>query len=183
MESIRNCTDDTLRLGLVDLDTGQILDDTIELECGEALKKSSVKAKREYIKRHITKFKADERFIKMWNGSGIELKKALTNAEANFMLGLTDLVCYQDNVIRRNGDTRGKALNKKEIGEILDETPRNSERLINALIAKEVIKPYEYINEDSGKIIKCYAFNPFIYFRGQDLHRDVYDLFKTSRWV
>ena len=119
----------------------------------------------------------------MRNGSGIELKKALTNAEANFMLGLTDLVCYQDNVIRRNGDTRGKALNKKEIGKILDETPRNSERLINAFTSKEVIKPYEYVNEDSGKTIKYYAFNPFIYFRGQDLHRDVYDLFKTSRWV
>lgn len=47
MGSIRNCTNDTLRLGLVDLDTGRILDDTIELECGEALKKSSREEKRD----------------------------------------------------------------------------------------------------------------------------------------
>lgn len=183
MDAIKNYTNETLRLGLVDLDTGQILDDTIELECGQTLKKSTADIKRDYIKRYILKFKRDERFIKMWNGSGIELKKTLTNAEANFMLGLTDLVCYQDNVIRRNGDTRGKALNKKEIGEILDETPRNAERLINSLCDKEVLKPYQYINEDSGKTIKCFAFNPFIYFRGQDLHKDVYDLFKMSRWA
>lgn len=183
MDSIKNCTDDILRVGLIDLETGRILSDEIQLKCGEALKKSSNKAKNDYLKQHIIKFKSDEGFIKMWNGSGIELKKALTNAEANFMLGLTDLVSYQDNIIRRNGDARGKALNKKEIGEALDETPRNSERLINSLIKKEVLSNFEYINEDSGKVVKCYAFNPFIYFRGQDLHKDIYDLFKKSRWI
>jgi hypothetical protein len=184
MDSIKNCRNEVLRLGLVDLDTGQVIDDTIELECGEALsKKASVKEKRDYIKRHILKFRSDKRFIKMWNGSGLALRQELTNAEIGFMVGLTDLVCYQDNVIRRDGDTRGKALNKKEIGEVLGESARNTTKLINSLIDKEVLKAYEYLNEDSNKMVKCFVFNPFIYFRGRDLHKDIYDLFKTSRWT
>lgn len=183
MDSIKNCADDILRLGLVDLDTGQVIDDTIELECGEALKKTSTKEKRDYIRRHILKFRSDKRFIKMWNGSGLALRKELSNAEIGFMIGLTDLVCYQDNIIRRDGDTRGKALNKKEIGEALGESKRNTIKLINGLIGKEIIKPYEYFNEDYKKTIKCFVFNPFIYFRGQDLHKDIYNLFRTSRWA
>lgn len=183
MNAVKNCTNEILRIGLVDLDTGQILDDTIELEYGEVLKKSSPDERIEYIKHHVLKFRSDKRFIKMWNGSGLALRKELTNAEIGFMVGLTDLICYQDNVIRRSGDIRGKALNKTEIGEVLGESARNTTKLINNLIEKEVVKPYEYLNEDSNKIIKCFVFNPFIYFRGKDLHKDVYDLFKTSRWA
>lgn len=79
--------------------------------------------------------------------------------------------------------SRNRLVKKREISDVLGESTRNTTKLINNLIDKEVSEPYEYLNEDSNKMVKCFVFNPFIYFRGKDLHRDVYDLFKTSRWV
>jgi len=56
------------------------------------------------------RFQETATFIKSFRGNGVMLKKYLTPIEIATVVFLTDFICYDDCVLRKNGDKRGKAL-------------------------------------------------------------------------
>jgi len=57
-------------------------------------------------------------------------------------------------------------------------------RVIKSLIDKEIIKKIDVISDASKyKTQKAYVVNPYIFFKGTDLQRNIMLLFMDSKWA
>ncbi len=119
--------------------------------------------------------------MKSFRGNGIMFKKYLTNSEIATVVFLTDFICYDDCVLRKNGDKRGKALTIKDLAELYGLTYETFRKTMYSLRDKEVIGFHETGTAQDGN--RWITINPYIFCRGIRIAAWVVDFYKDSMWA
>ena len=67
---------------------------------------------------------------------------------------------------------------------ILGENYETFKRIITSLIKKDILSRVERQSDTyANKKKKCLVVNPYIFLRGQDIEKDIVDLFSGSKWA
>jgi len=135
--------------------------------------------KNEYIKNHIVDFNKGVGFVKLYNGVAGVLREELTPTEFIVAISLVDYISYDNCIIRFHKNI----LTMNDLANELNMKYQTIRRVIPSLVRKGVIGSFRTGNiNDCKTISKCYLVNPYIYFRGMDLSKSVYDLFIHTGW-
>lgn len=121
----------------------------------------------------IVYFNKKKLFNKFMLDQTDNLLKFLNFNEIGRLLILSKYVRYRNCALAH---PNGKPLTKECMADVFGENTRTIERLLNTFVKKEVLK------KDCLKGVKFYRLNPFIFSRGPKIDRDVYDMFKTTKW-
>ncbi len=116
-------------------------------------------------------------FSKLFRGIELELDKRLSNPELATVIFLMHFVCYGDCVLRKNGDSRGHALNIKELAEIRDMKYDTLRKIMNSLKDKDVIG----YHVRGGQ--KWITVNPYILCRGVQFEPWIIKFYEDSIWA
>ena len=164
-----------IRVGsVVDEETGEIISEIYE---GDKIVRQQ---QDEYKQTHYIGFKKKEAFVKVFTNPITTLFKELPTKEYAVAMVLMPFISYNDGILRYEG----KMIDGKTISEILDENYDTFKRTISSLIKKGVLAR---ITRDSdtyaNKKKKCLVVNPYIFLRGQDIEKDIVELFKDTKWA
>lgn len=179
-----------------DSSTGEIIDEQEEVDYSpgdKAIMKSKEKLeeekeaeekkkrKSEYIVTHVLKFNRDKHYGKFFD-VGQKLSEELTPAELSFFICLTSYVGYNDGILRPYGSKLYRPFNSfKEISVALGRKYKVCCKQMKSLIDKQIIGTTKYgKDEDLNLKFVC---NPFVFFKGKDLDRAIYDIFLDSKWA
>lgn len=140
--------------------------------------------RREFLEKYDPHFNKGARFVKLYDGVLELLVQKLTKAELTFMFKLVRLVSYDDGVLRTGGHGNGVILDLDSISNIVGESYKNCNKLMNGLIKKGIVGKHQTgCVENPDIIIKCYTFNPYILSRGTKMSRTILSLFENSGWA
>ncbi len=109
------------------------------------------------------------------------LNKILTNAEIAAVVFLTDFICYEDCVLRKNGDKRGKALTIKDLADLYGYKYNSFRKTMYALRDKEVIGFHETGSKENET--RLITMNPYIFCRGVEVSCWVVDFYSNTQWA
>lgn len=169
-----NANKEKVRVGTVVGEYGEILGEIYE---GDKIVR---KEQDEYKRKHYISFQKKEAFVKVFTNPITDLFKELPTKEFAVAMAIMPFISYSDGILRYEG----KILDGKEISDLLGENYETFKRVITALIKKgvlnRVIRPSDtYAN----KTKKCLVVNPYIFLRGQDIEKDIVNLFSETRWA
>lgn len=134
----------------------------------------------EYKNTHIIGFKKKEAFVKVYTNPITALYKELPTKEFAVAMSLMPFISYGDGILRYNG----KIADGKTISNILCENYDTYKRIITSLIKKDILKRIQRPSDTyANKTKKCLVVNPYIFLRGQDIEKDIVELFKGSKWA
>ena len=122
----------------------------------------------------------DMKFLKMFRGNGRRMKDKLTNTEIATLVFLSDFICYNDCVLRKNGDARGHALTIRELASELDIEYDTLRKTINSLKKKEVIGTHNTGDIDNGT--KWITVNPYLLCRGKRVEQWIASFYENTIW-
>ena len=120
-------------------------------------------------------------FIKSFRGNGIMLNEKLTNSEIATVVFLTDFICYDDCVLRKNGDIRGNALSIQDLAELYNVKYNTFRKTMYSLRDKEVIGFHSTGDSENGN--RWITVNPFIFCRGIEISAWVIDFYSNTEWA
>ena len=127
------------------------------------------------------RFQESATFIKSFRGNGTMLHKNLTNTEIAVIVFLTDFICYDDCVLRKNGDKRGKALTIQDLADLYESKYNTFRKTIYSLRDKEVIGFHETGDNENGN--RWITVNPYIFCRGIEISAWVINFYADSMWA
>ncbi len=153
-------------------DIGEII---MELYEGD---KIVTKEQDEYAAQHIIGFNKKVPFVKVYLCDCNELYEDLTGTEVITISTLINYISYKDNILRLNK----KPMKITDIKELTHRDYDNTKKLIASLEKKDVIRKLKWFDEESNKEMNCIAVNPFLFFRGSDIRKEIVELFKDSKW-
>lgn len=165
------------------VNTGRVVDD----ETGEILELNSkdyriiIEDIQEQEDSTRIRFQETATFIKSFRGNGVMLKKYLTPIEIATVVFLTDFICYDDCVLRKNGDKRGKALSIQDLADLCETKYNTFRKTIYSLKDKEVIGFHETGEAENGT--RWITVNPFIFCRGIEISIWVVDFYSNTMWA
>jgi DNA-binding MarR family transcriptional regulator len=163
-----------IRVGYVVGEYGEILNEIYE---GDKIVRQE---QDEYKKNHIIGFKKKEAFVKVFTNPITALFKELPTKEFAVTMALMPFISYNDGILRYNN----KIVDGKAISELLGENYETFKRIIASLIKKNILARIDRPSDTySNKTKKCLVVNPFIFLRGQDIEKDIVDLFVDSKWA
>ena len=116
-------------------------------------------------------------FTKVFYGMELMISQELSNAECRVLWFLMAFICYKDCILRKNGNSRGKALNIHELAELYEANYDSFRKTLYSLRNKEVL-----IIEVESKNVYI-IMNPFIFCRGVKLDIATINRFKDTRWA
>jgi len=169
-----NANKEKVRVGTVVGEYGEILGEIYE---GDKIVR---KEQDEYKRKHYISFQKKEAFVKVFTNPITDLFKELPTKEFAVAMAIMPFISYSDGILRYEG----KIIDGKEISDLLGENYETFKRVITALIKKgvlnRVVRPSDtYAN----KTKKCLVVNPYIFLRGQDIEKDIVNLFSDTRWA
>ena len=134
----------------------------------------------EYKRTHIIGFKKKEAFVKVFTNPIVALFKELPTKEFAVTMAIMPFISYSDGILRYNN----KIADGKVISDVLGENYDTFKRIITSLIKKDVLKRVVRPSDTyANKTKKCLVVNPFIFLRGQDVEKEIVDLFSGSKWA
>lgn len=152
--------------------------DTGEINGELGLDDRIVKGKQtKFAKTHKTYFNKNKSFIKVYDGAIEALHNELTCGEFIFFFRL--LNCLNFNGMLR--DDTNEYLTIKNIALLFETSEANTRKIIGSLKKKDVLVSQYIIYR--GKKVKTFIVNPFLIFKGQHISKEIYDLFKYSRFA
>jgi DNA-binding MarR family transcriptional regulator len=157
---------------IVNKTTGEI---TKELCKGDRI---VTKEQSEYAEKHIINFNRKVPFVKVYLCECNELYDDLTGTEVIVISSLINYISYDDNILRIDK----KPMKIKDIAELVHKDYTNMKKLISSLEKKEVIKKIKWFDEKRNKEMSCIAVNPFLFFRGNDIRKEIIEVFSNSKW-
>lgn len=128
-------------------------------------------------------FMNDITFIKSFRGNGIMLNQKLTNPEIAAVVFLCDFICYEDCVLRKNGNKLGKPLSIHDLSDYIGIKYETFRKTMSNLKKKQVIGYHSTGDSKDGTLIKWITVNPFIFCRGVKVDRWVIDFYADSEWA
>lgn len=134
----------------------------------------------EYLNNNEKKFKAKEIFVKVYKDPIVILGKELSNRDFAWFMRLIPYINKSDCILMNNECY----LNVKQISELLDVNYDNAKTVFRNFEKLGLIGKIERQSQkDIYKTNKVLVVNPYIFFNGQDLSKDVFEKFKDSRWA
>lgn len=129
------------------------------------------------------RFMDDITFIKSFRGNGIMLTQKLTNAEIAAVVFLCDFICYNDCVLRKNGNKLGNPLSIRDLSDLIGINYETFRKTMSSLKKKQVIGQHSTGDSKNGTLIKWITVNPFIFCRGIEVEKWVIDFYSNSEWA
>ena len=130
------------------------------------------------------KFMTDTTFIRNFRGNGVLFRELLTPQETQLVMFLQDFVCYNDCILRTNGNKQGNYLTVDDLyklyGGIQFDTFRKQ---MAALRRKEVIAYHNSGTPGLNNKMKCITLNPYIFCRGTEVDTWIREYFSKSQWA
>lgn len=170
------------KYSLIQNDTGEIVD-----EFGPGDKLSVQRQDQiEYNAANVSNFNNDKIFVKIYNETIPLLVKYLTPSEIRLAIALTYHVSYKDCIIRESCNNNSKILNIKRISEIYEMNYDYVKKMMTSLKNKGVIAKHnvkDILPDYIGRTKVVYTLNPFLFFRGTDIKRTVYDYYNSYDWL
>lgn len=164
-------------IGVINKETGEIYDITSDLY------KITIE---EYLSEDDESseiFMNDITFVKSFRGNGIMLNQKLTNSEIATVVFLCDFICYDDCVLRKNGNKLGNPLSIKDLSNLIGIKYETFRKTMSSLKKKQVIGFHNTGDPDKGTSIKWITVNPYIFCRGIRVSKWVIEFYSTSEWA
>lgn len=167
-----------MNISHVDTNTGEVICKTTSRT--KIIVEEEIPMTEQEIKTRSIPFCQDMKFLKMIRGTGKHMKEYLTNTEIATTVFLTDFICYEDCVLRKNGDARGHELNVKEIAKELSIPYDTFRKTMSSLKKKQVIGIHD--TGDIENSIRWITVNPYIFCRGNKVQSWICEFYKGSIW-
>lgn len=172
-------TDGKTNLAVIDKDTGEILGETT-IKDGMKVKIVTVNQQNDSL-NSLVAVNSDLLFIKLFGGNSDMLCDKLSNSEVAMLVFLSKYVCYEDCVLRMNGERNAHAMSMKELAQLHHMKPNTFRKIMASLKAHRVIGVHETgsVNNNQTKWITV---NPYVMCRGLKVQRWVADFYADSEW-
>jgi len=171
--------------GVIDTTTGEL-----KSESGDAanlvMRKITVEELFEEpeIENNEVRFMDDTTYIRSFRGNGVFFRQLLTAEETQLALFLQDFVCYNDCILRTNGNKQGNPLTLDMLASMYGLKYDTFRKIMSSLKNKEVVAYHKSGSASPEKNrMKCITLNPYIFCRGMEVDKWISDYFSNSQWA
>ena len=171
--------------GVIDTTTGEL-----KIESGDAanlvMRKITVEELFEEpeIENNEVRFMDDTTYIRSFRGNGVLFRQLLTAEETQLALFLQDFVCYNDCILRTNGNKQGNPLTLDMLASMYGLKYDTFRKIMSSLKNKEVVAYHKSGSASPEKNkMKCITLNPYIFCRGMEVDKWISDYFSNSQWA
>ena len=131
------------------------------------------------------RFMDDTTYIRNFRGNGVLFRELLTPQETQLAFFLQDFVCYNDCILRKNGNKQALPLTIEDLyvlygGGLKFGTFRKQ---MGSLRKKEVIAYHNSGIPELGNKMRCITLNPYIFCRGMNVDKWISEYFSNSQWA
>ena len=113
-----------------------------------------------------------------------EFRQLLTAEETQLALFLQDFVCYNDCILRTNGNKQGNPLTLDMLASMYGLKYDTFRKIMSSLKNKEVVAYHKSGSASPEKNkMKCITLNPYIFCRGMEVDKWISDYFSNSQWA
>ena len=171
--------------GVIDTTTGEL-----KSESGDAanlvMRKITVEELFEEpeIENNEVRFMDDTTYIRSFRGNDVLFRQLLTAEETQLALFLQDFVCYNDCILRTNGNKQGNPLTLDMLASMYGLKYDTFRKIMSSLKNKEVVAYHKSGSASPEKNkMKCITLNPYIFCRGMEVDKWISDYFSNSQWA
>ena len=136
------------------------------------------------IENNEVRFMDDTTYIRSFRGNGVLFRQLLTAEETQLALFLQDFVCYNDCILRTNGNKQGNPLTLDMLASMYGLKYDTFRKIMSSLNNKEVVAYHKSGSASPEKNkMKCITLNPYIFCRGMEVDKWISDYFSNSQWA
>lgn len=171
--------------GVIDTTTGELKSESGD-SANLVMRKITVEELFEEpeIENNEVRFMDDTTYIRSFRGNGVLFRQLLTAEETQLALFLQDFVCYNDCILRTNGNKQGNPLTLDMLASMYGLKYDTFRKIMSSLKNKEVIAYHKSGSASPEKNkMKCITLNPYIFCRGMEVDKWISDYFSNSQWA
>lgn len=127
-------------------------------------------------------YNSDKKFVKLYTGVSNVLADLLTGTELKVVIKLTNLICYEDYILRKGGHHNGEILDLKQISEILDMNYNTLRGIMRSLYKKGVFGVFKSGEVFTEELYNAIVANPDIFGIGRNVMYNTVALFEKTKW-
>ena len=136
------------------------------------------------IENNEVRFMDDTTYIRSFRGNGVLFRQLLTAEETQLALFLQDFVCYNDCILRTNGNKQGNPLTLDMLASMYGLKYDTFRKIMSSLKNKEVVAYHKSGSASPEKNkMKCITLNPYIFCSGMEVDKWISDYFSNSQWA
>ena len=136
------------------------------------------------IENNEVRFMDDTTYVRSFRGNGVLFRQLLTAEETQLALFLQDFVCYNDCILRTNGNKQGNPLTLDMLSSMYGLKYDTFRKIMSSLKNKEVVAYHKSGSASPEKNkMKCITLNPYIFCRGMEVDKWISDYFSNSQWA
>lgn len=171
--------------GVIDTTTGELKSESGD-SANLVMRKITVEELFEEpeIENNEVRFMYDTTYIRSFRGNGVLFRQLLTAEETQLALFLQDFVCYNDCILRTNGNKQGNPLTLDMLASMYGLKYDTFRKIMSSLKNKEVVAYHKSGSASPEKNkMKCITLNPYIFCRGMEVDKWISDYFSNSQWA
>lgn len=171
--------------GVIDTTTGELKSESSDT-ANLVMRKITVEELFEEpeIENNEVRFMDDTTYIRSFRGNGVLFRQLLTAEETQLALFLQDFVCYNDCILRTNGNKQGNPLTLDMLASMYGLKYDTFRKIMSSLKNKEVVAYHKSGSASPEKNkMKCITLNPYIFCRGMEVDKWISDYFSNSQWA
>ena len=131
-------------------------------------------------------FNNENTFVRDFRGNGKLFRMLLTPQETALLTFLTDYICYNDAILRTNGNRKGNILTVENLADEYGMNYDAFRKLMTSLRKKQVIDYHDKNTVETTKGIintRCITFNPYIKCRGKKVDDYIINHYSETLWA
>ena len=131
-------------------------------------------------------FNNENTFVRDFRGNGKLFRLLLTPQETALLTFLTDYICYNDAILRTNGNRKGNILTVENLADEYGMNYDAFRKLMTSLRKKQVIDYHDKNTVETTKGIidtRCITFNPYIKCRGKKVDDYIIEHYSSTLWA
>lgn len=171
--------------GVIDTTTGELKSESGD-SANLVMRKITVEELFEEpeIENNEVRFMDDTTYIRSFRGNDVLFRQLLTAEETQLALFLQDFVCYNDCILRTNGNKQGNPLTLEMLASMYGLKYDTFRKIMSSLKNKEVVAYHKSGSASPEKNkMKCITLNPYIFCRGMEVDKWISDYFSNSQWA
>lgn len=131
-------------------------------------------------------FNNENTFVRDFRGNGKLFRMLLKPQEIALLTFLTDYICYNDCILRTNGNKKGNILTVENLADEYGMKYDAFRKLMATLRKKQIIDYHDKNTVETTKGIidkRCITFNPFVKCRGKKVDNYIIDHYSSTLWA
>ena len=131
-------------------------------------------------------FNNENTFVRDFRGNGKLFRMLLTPQEIALLTFLTDYICYNDCILRTNGNKKGNILTVENLADEYGMNYDAFRKLMTSLRKKQIIDYHDKNTVETTKGIidtRCITFNPYIKCRGKKVDDYIIEHYSSTLWA